>query len=217
MALEHTVSLIGMSRQPLLDPNRSYTFSNYFELGFAVDDLVAEFGYSFERKFLNLPQYSGALDRISSLKQRLEEVLPYVDLENEATRREILIAPVVVELIHYSRAKLKIEYSIKVDNKLQGNLDYYLRTKSNLIVIEAKQPDINRGFTQLTTEMIALDKWADSSQTEILGAVTTGNIWQFGILYRQTQIIEQAINLYRVTEELEIVIMILLAALINEN
>ncbi|MEH2403424.1 hypothetical protein [Nostoc sp.] len=29
-----------MSRQPLLDQNRSYTFSNYFELGFAVDDLV---------------------------------------------------------------------------------------------------------------------------------------------------------------------------------
>ena len=34
-----------MNRQPLLDPNRSYTFSNYFELGFIVDDLVAEFGY----------------------------------------------------------------------------------------------------------------------------------------------------------------------------
>ncbi|WP_242056512.1 MULTISPECIES: hypothetical protein [unclassified Nostoc] len=65
--------------------------------------------------------------------------------------------------------------------------------------------------------MIALDKWADSSQTEILGAVTTGNIWQFGILYRQTQSIEQGINLYRVTEELEIVMRILLAALINES
>ena len=44
-----------MSRKALLDPNRSYTFSNYFELGFTVDDLVAEFGYSFERKFLTLP------------------------------------------------------------------------------------------------------------------------------------------------------------------
>ncbi|MCC5638770.1 hypothetical protein LC593_23645 [Nostoc sp. CHAB 5844] len=206
-----------MSRQPLLDPSRSYTFSNYFELGFAVDDLVAEFGYSFERKFLNLTPYSGTLDRVNELKQRLEEVLPYVDLENEATRREILIAPVVIELIHYSRAKLKIEYNIKVNNQLQGNLDYYLRTKSNLIVIEAKQADINKGFTQLATEMIALDKWLDSTQKEILGAVTTGNIWQFGILYRQTQTIEQAINLYRVTEELELVIRIMLAALINES
>ncbi len=206
-----------MSRQPLLDPNRSYTFSNYFELGFAVDDLVAEFGYAFERKFLNLPQYSGRLDRIAELKQRLEEVLPYVDLENEATRREILIAPVVIELIHYSRAKLKIEYNIKVNNQLQGNLDYYLRTKFNLIVIEAKQADINKGFTQLATEMIALDRWLDSPQTEILGAVTTGNVWQVGILYRQTQTIEQGINLYRVTEELELIMRIMLAALLNES
>ncbi len=204
-----------MSRQPLLDPNRSYTFSNYFELGFAVDDLVAEFGYSFERKFLDLPQYSGALDRLSDLKQRIEEVLPYVDLENEATRREMLIAPIVTELIHYSRAKLRIEFTIKLDNRLQGNFDYFLRTNTNLIVIEAKQADINRGFTQLATEMIALDRWTDSTQTEILGAVTTGNVWQFGRLYRQTQHIEQAINLYRVTEELEIVVRILLTALLN--
>ncbi len=204
-----------MSRPPLLDPNRSYTFSNYFELGFAVDDLVAEFGYSFERKFLEFPQYSGTLDRLADLKQRIEEVLPFVDLENEATRREILIAPIVTDLIHYSRAKLRIEYSIKVDNKLQGNLDYYLRTTSNLIVIEAKQADINRGFIQLATEMIALDKWIDSTQSEILGAVTTGNVWQFGILYRQKQSIEQAINLYRVTEELEVVVRTMLAALMN--
>lgn len=204
-----------MSRPSLLDPNRSYTFSNYFELGFAVDDLVAEFGYSFERQFLELPQYSGSLDRLAELKQRIEEVLPFVNLENEATRREILIAPIVTDLIHYSHAKLRIEYNIKVDNRLQGNLDYYLRTTTNLIVIEAKQADINRGFIQLATEMIALDKWTDSTQAEILGAVTTGNVWQFGVLYRQKQSIEQAINLYRVTEELEVVVRTLLAALMN--
>ncbi|KAF3888732.1 MULTISPECIES: hypothetical protein [Nostocales] len=203
-----------MSRQPLLDVTRSYTFRNYFELGFPVDDLVAEFGYSFARQFLSLPKYSGNLDRISDLKQRIEEVLPYVDLENEATRREILIAPLVTDLIHYSRAKLRIEYNIKVNNQLQGNLDYYLRSSANLIVIEAKQADLNRGFTQLATEMIALDQWTDSNQPEILGAVTTGNIWQFGILYRQQKLIEEGINLYRVTEELEDVVRILLAPLI---
>jgi hypothetical protein len=204
-----------MSRKPLLDPNCSYTFTNYFELGFAIDDLLAEFGYLFERKFIDLPQYPGTLDRITGLKQRIQEVLPYVNLENEATRREMLIAPIITDLIHYSRATLRIEYNIKVDNRLQGNLDYYLRSQTNLIVIEAKQADINKGFTQLATEMIALDKWTDSNQTEILGAVTTGNIWQFGILHREIQSIEQAINLYRVTEELETVVRILLAALMN--
>ena len=202
-----------MSRQPLLDSNRSYTFSNYFELGFAADDLAAEFGYSFERKFIDLPQYSQDLDRISDLKLRIEEILPYVDLENEATRREILIAPIVTDLIHYSRAKLRIEYLIKVNNLLQGKLDYLLCSITNIIVIEAKQADINRGFTQLMTEMIALDQWIDNQQSEILGAVTTGNIWQFGVLYRQQKHIQEGINLYRVTEELETIIRILLKAL----
>jgi hypothetical protein len=203
-----------MTRQPLLDPNRSYTFSNYFELGFTTDDLVAEFGYSFERKFLTLPQYSNKLDRIFDLKQGIEEILPYVDLENEATRREMLIAPIISDLIYYSHANLRIEYLIQVDNRLQGKLDYLLRSTNNLIVIEAKQADINRGFTQLATEMIALDQWMDSSQAEILGAVTTGNVWQFGILDRQSKLICEGINLYRVTEELEIIIRILLARLV---
>jgi hypothetical protein len=203
-----------MTRQPLLDPNRSYTFSNYFELGFTADDLVTELGYSFERKFLNLPQYSDQLDRITDLKQRIEEILPYLDLENEVTRREMLIAPIILDLIHYSHAKLRIEYLIQVDNRLQGKLDYLLRSTNNLIVIEAKQADINRGFTQLATEMIALDQWIDSPQTEILGAVTTGNVWQFGILDRQSKLICEGINLYRVTEELEMIIRILLARLV---
>mgnify|MGYP001801111560 CR=1 FL=1 len=143
----------------------------------------------------------------------IEEILPYVDLENEATRREILIAPIVTDLIHYSRAKLRIEYPIKVSNLLQGKLDYLLRSITNIIVIEAKQADINRGFTQLMTEMIALDQWIDNQQSEILGAVTTGNIWQFGVLYRQQKHIQEGINLYRVTEELETIIRILLKAL----
>jgi len=203
-----------MTRKPLLDPNHSYTFSNYFELGFTVDDLVTEFGYSFERKFLTLPQYSDELDRITDLKQRIEEILPYVDLENEVTRREMLIAPIISDLIHYSRAKLRIEYSIQVNHRLQGKLDYLLRSTTNLIVIEAKQADINRGFTQLATEMIALDQWIDSPQTEILGAVTTGNVWQFGVLDRQLKSICEGINLYRVTEELEVIIRFLLARLV---
>ncbi|MBI1240812.1 hypothetical protein [Umezakia ovalisporum] len=54
----------------------------------------------------------------------------------------------------------------------------------------------------------------DSPQTEILGAVTTGNVWQFGVLDRQGKSICEGINLYRVTEQLEIIIRILLAKLV---
>jgi hypothetical protein len=109
-----------------LDQNHFYTSSKIFELKIEVDELVAEFGYSLTRKRLNLPQYSGELDRLSELRERIEEVLPYVNLANEASCREILIALVVLDLVHYTHAQLKIEYPIKVTEQLQDVLITYL-------------------------------------------------------------------------------------------
>jgi len=96
-------------------------------------------------------------------------------------------------------------------------LDYYLAAKYGVAIIEAKQSDLSRGFSQLAVELIALDQWTDSPQPELLGAVTTGNIWQFGILQRSQKHIQQILNLYRVTEDIESVIRILLAALLPET
>ena len=202
-----------MSRKPILDPNRSYTFSNYFDLNVDAFDLVAEFGYSLVRTQLQLPQFLGQLEQIDALRERIEAILPYVDLVNETARREVFIAPIVSELVRITHARLSIEYPLQVTPQLQGSLDYYLRTQTHLLVIEAKQADLTRGFTQLAIEMIALDQWTDSNQLEILGAVTTGNIWQFGLLHRNSKQINQGLNLYRVTEDIEAVIRILLAAL----
>jgi len=197
----------------VLDPNRSYTFNNYFDLGIIPSELVAEFGYSLSKQMTHLPQYSGELDRLENLKQRIEEVLPYIDSENETTRREFMIAPIVTDLIFYSHAHVRIEYNLKLNNQLQGVIDYYLATGTGVVIIEAKQADLSRGFGQLAVEMIALDQWTDSTQAELIGAVTTGNIWQFGILQRSQKHIIQILNLYRVTEDIESVIRILLAAL----
>ena len=37
-----------------LDPNRSYTFSNYFDMGIIPSELVAEFGYSLSKQMIQL-------------------------------------------------------------------------------------------------------------------------------------------------------------------
>ncbi len=204
---------------PLLDPNLSYTFSRYFELGFEASELAKEFGYQLIRKTLNLPQFPGELDRLQELRERIEEVLPYVPLTNEFARREILISRVVTELIHYTQAELRIEYGLKVSNLLQGNLDYLLRVNAvnHLLVIEAKYEDLTRGFTQLVAELVAIDQWdrgtAVSEQPILVGAVSTGTIWQFARLDRNTKHFEQGINSYRVPEDLEQVMRILVAAL----
>jgi hypothetical protein len=198
----------------LLDPQQSYTFSKIFDLRPELDRLLVELGYGLRRVPLALPAYTGELDRLENLTQRLEEILPYVNLANEATRREVLISPIVMEVVHYTRAQLRIEYPVKVSNQLQGYVDYLLRTQNHLIVIEAKQEDMTNGFTQLAMEMIALDQWSElPDQPEIIGAVTTGNLWQFGRLNRSSKIIEQGLNSYRVIEDLEQLLRVLIYCL----
>lgn len=197
-----------MPRRILLD--RSYTFSNYFEMGIVPRELAQEFGYSFQKLPLDLPLYSGGLDRLEPLKQRLQDILPYLELENETVRREFIVAPIISELIYYTKARLRVEYSVKFNDQLQGIVDYYLEAKQTLVIIEAKQADLSRGFSQLTAELIALDRWLENQQSQILGAVTTGDIWQFGVLDRLQKLVQQDLNLYRVPADLEQVFRILL-------
>lgn len=206
---------------PLLDPNRSYTFSEIAFLKAPTDELLVEYGYSLERTLLDLPQYQGELDRLQERRSRLEEILPYLDLTNEQSRREMLIAPLMEDLIHYTRAQLRIEYAIKVSNQLQGELDYLLRTKTNLLVVEAKQEDLTNGFTQMAVELIALDQWEKSTsveqQPQLFGAVSTGTIWQFGVLHRQDKLVKQELTLYRVPTDLEPLTRILVLGLLSSS
>ena len=206
---------------PLLDPHRAYTFSEIAKLKAPTDELLAEYGYALKRTVLELPQYSGQLDRVQERRLRLEEVLPYLDLTNEQSRREMLIAPLMQDLIHYTRSQLRIEYAIKVSDRLQGALDYLLRAKTHLLVVEAKHEDLTNGFTQMAVELIALDRWEKSptveQQPQLLGAVSTGTIWQFGLLHRQDKLVTQELTLYRVPTDLDPLTRILIAALSSEN
>lgn len=191
-----------MSRPPILKPGEAYTFSKYFELTFDPEDILAEFGFTLERSLLNFTKHPGELSYLD-LKHRIVQSLTYVDLTSEAARREVLIAPVLLEICRYTHTKLKIEYPIFISNLLKGSVDYYLQAEKNLLVVEAKNADLSRGFTQLAVELIAMDQWTNSDATTLHGAVTTGDIWKFGLLERQNKRVVQDINLYRVPADLE--------------
>ncbi|MEO1093588.1 MAG: hypothetical protein AAFX01_01645 [Cyanobacteria bacterium J06638_28] len=177
------------------------------------DDILAEFEVSLQRRALTLPQANADLKELDHLKSNLERRLPYVSLTSEAARREVLIAPVVLNLIDYTQAQLRIEYAIHVSEQLKGSLDYYLYTQQSLLVIEAKNADLARGFTQLAVELIALDRWIESDESTLYEAVSTGDVWQFGRLHRAQQRIEQDINPYRVPADLDELFRILIALL----
>jgi hypothetical protein len=198
-----------MSRIAIIQPEQSYTFSDYFKLNFAPQDILAYFGVSLQRQSLKLPQYSGKLDRFTELKSRIEESLPRLSLTSEMARREFLIAPVLTDILHYTQATLNVEYPVNVSNQLKGYLDYLLQNQQTFLVVEAKNEDLERGFVQLAIELIALDQWIESDQPILYGAISTGNIWQFGRFDRQTRAITQDLDLYRVPADLHDLLRIL--------
>ncbi|MEB3884816.1 hypothetical protein [Lyngbya sp. CCY1209] len=208
-----------MAKPNILQTGKSYTFRSYFEMIYEPEDILAEFGVSLRRDTLTLPKAdleSNAIP-IANLKQNLRRRLPFVSLTSEAARREILIAPVVLELIDYTQAQLRIEYSINVSEQLKGSLDYYLRSENRLLIIEAKNADLARGLTQLAVELIALDRWIDEGENPLYGAVSTGDIWQFSRFDRRQKQIEQDLNLYRVPADLEDLFSILIGILLKSE
>lgn len=74
----------------ILNPEETYIFSKFFDLKIPAKSLAVEFGYSFERKRLDLSQYSGALDRVEQTRDHISEILPYVSLSIKSAKREWL-------------------------------------------------------------------------------------------------------------------------------
>jgi len=199
-----------MPRTAIIQPDQSYIFADYFKLNFAPQDILAYFGVTLQRRSLQLAQYKGSLDRLADLKTRIEESLPRLSLTSEMARREFLIAPVLTDILHYTQATLDVEYPVAVSNQLKGTLDYLLQNHQIFLVIEAKNEDLERGFVQLATELIALDQWVESDHPLMRGAISTGNIWQFGQFDRQSRTITQDLDLYRVPADLEELLRILI-------
>jgi hypothetical protein len=200
----------------ILDSDQSYTFSKIFELKINPQQIAKYFGYSFARKKLNLNQYQGELDRLEQLKQRIEEILPYALLSNETARREILISPVVIDLVHYTKAEIFIEYPVTVSKQLQGYFNYLFENQEIFLIVEAKKEDLDYGMTQLFAELIALDAYQENKcQSNFIGAVTTGKIWEFAKLDREKKHLEQGLESYRVPEDLDFLMRILVKALIS--
>jgi hypothetical protein len=201
-----------MAGLKILQEGATYSFRSYFELPNDSDEILAEFGYRLNQIRLQLPSTTRQLDGLNELQQRLETDLQFVRLSSETAKREILVAPVMIRVAVICQQILRIEYPLKVNAQLQGNLDYLIRANHSLVVVEAKRDDMTRGFTQLAVEMIALSM-LDDAPNVIYGAVTIGHVWMFGVLDAATQTITQDIAAYAVPDDLEQLIKILVGIL----
>jgi hypothetical protein len=200
-----------MTRRPILQEGQSYTFRSYFEMPYEADEILAELGYALVRTRLELPRSNRNLERLQELQQRIEDSLPLVSLSSEAARRETLVAPTLLEVARYCQCQLRIEYPLSVNNWLKGSLDYFLKLHPGLLVVEAKNDDLTRGFTQLAVELIAISEVEEGDV--FFGAVTIGDAWRFGRLEKTKQQIFQDVSLYRIPNDLEDLMKILVGIL----
>ncbi len=192
----------------LLKEDESYTFRSYFEMPYEPEEILAQFGYRLEIGEWTWP-VAPAPPQTPALKNRIRQLLPLVSLTSETARRELLVAPVLTEVALHCRVLLRLEYPLMVNNWLKGSLDYLLRGKNILLVVEAEKDDLTRAFVQMAVEMIALAQV--EPQAQIYGAVTLGSVWQFGQILGDPRTIRQDLTLYRVPEDLESVAGILTA------
>lgn len=188
-----------MSKLKILEENQSYTFHSYFDLPYETEDILREFDYSFIKRELSLPKTNQNLDHFLIIQDKIRKILPLISLSSETARRETLVAPILLEVIYIRQCQLKIEYPLRVNERLKGTLDYLLYATNNLLVIEAKKDDLTKGFTQLAVELIALSEVQD--QDIFYGAVTIGNLWQFGKLDRNEKTIYQDLNLFKIPDD----------------
>ncbi|MBN3868948.1 MULTISPECIES: hypothetical protein [unclassified Nostoc] len=205
-----------MSKYRILKPEQSYTFSQYFLLPNPTIDILAEFEYTYDRTELELPRYFAELSYLEFLQNYLQRNIKLFNPIAEISIREFLIAPILAEICAQTKAQLYSEYPINVNEQLKGTFDYYLHKSNSLLVIEAKQSDIRRGFTQLAVELIALDQSLDDQKPILYGAVTNGDDWKFGTLHREDKRVVEDIKLYRVPEGLEDLVRVLVGILSSE-
>ena len=188
-------------------------FSDYFKLS-AEPELIADaLGYGFAESKLSLPAYTEPLVWASELSTRLEALRLNIGLGSEIARREYLIAPLLIEISVRYGVKLRSEYPVKVSERLQGTLDYLAQSKTQLLIVEAKQENTDRGASQLVAEMVALDQWTTTTAETLYGALSTGQLWQFVALRRNEKRFERDTFVYPVPQNLPDLIAVIMGIL----
>lgn len=199
----------------IIPKGKSSTFADYFKLNANIREILAFFDCNYRIESCDLPRKVTEDGRVDELKQRLEDSFPYVSLTNEVARREFLIAPVLMEAARLSDALIQVEYALEVDEQLKGTLDYFIGSATHkMLVVEAKNGDLTRGFVQMAVELVALDRWAsDSPEPRLYGAVSVGDVWKFGFFDRSEKTLVEDLNTYSVPTDVSDVIAVLVGIL----
>ena len=134
-------------------------------------------------------------------------------VSTEKARSEFIIAPILAEARRMSRRKFGlfsgVEFNVDAAQELGGVCDYIITRSLEqlfveapvLMLVEAKNEDMKRGYAQCIAEMIAAQTFNarentnDGNNDVIYGAVTTGDKWKF-LTLQNAQVQIDALDYY---------------------
>jgi len=189
------------TKNKILQAGKKYFFSDYSELKYPTEDILVELGYGYIQTPLELPKID--IGSFASLQSAMVKRLPKVTLNSETARREFYVSPFIWDLLDRLDFRLKVEYPVEVNDYLRGLLDYLLQMEQNVVVLEAKKADVDRGFTQLAVELIAVSQSVENIPANLYGAITTGNLWQFGMLDTVNKIVYRDVNEFLILQHMD--------------
>lgn len=184
---------------PFVDKDR-YTFSDYFDSILSAQDIARGFGYTLEEVNLHLAHWLPESVNLSWLQRTLQVNLNRSRLSNEFSRRAAIVSPILHEVCEIADLKVSNEYGISISPHLMGIVDYWIEADATLLIVEAKESDLVRGFKQLIPELIASHYWTQKAIPTLFGGLTDGERWQFARLDRQHNIIHQDQRVYALAE-----------------
>lgn len=161
---------------------------------FSLEEIKQKFEISIIEKtgiFADIPE--------NNYSQILAETLKFntpiaLAINSEKSRSEMIISPVLLELKRQFPEEISLfsgkDFTVDITKGLTGFCDFIISKSPEqliinapiIIVVEAKNENIEAGLGQCMAEMIAVQIFNQKKQQEInkiLGVVTTGSSWKF--------------------------------------
>jgi hypothetical protein len=114
-------------------------------------------------------------------------------MNTEKARSEMIIAPILMEVVHLAKGPVSlfsgISFDVDKDQGLNGACDFLVTRSPErffvshpvIAIVEAKKEDIAGGIGQCVAAMVAarIFNEREGNPSQVYGAVTTGSIWRF--------------------------------------
>jgi hypothetical protein len=161
---------------------------------FTMSRLEKQFILTFEEKtdlYFSVQPVSVRPEFESDLAQTVPLELA---ISTEKARSEFIIAPILTEFWKLAGQMVGlhsgVDFSVDPESGLAGTCDFVITRSPEqlfikapaILLVEAKNEDMKRGYAQCVAEMLAAQKFNERENTvydKVYGAVTIGEKWKF--------------------------------------